>query len=649
MLLPHLDRSEDRPAITVAGASMTHRELFRAAARLAGRLGDASSGSGRVAIWATPSLETCVGVIAAVLMGATAVPLNPKLGVRELDHVLRDCEPSALVASDEDVMPVALEAIPRFAPDLYPEGGSLAALPPEPGDDLPAFVFYTSGTTGPPKGVLMPRRAIASNLDALAQVWRWTDDDVLTHGLPLFHVHGLILGILGPLRAGGVVRHIGRFEPGAIRDEFARGATMMFGVPTMYHALAEASEQDPATADALRGARLLVSGSAPLPLREWHRIERATGQRIAERYGLTETIMNTAVRVDGDRTPGSVGPPLPGIDLRLLGDDGRPIEPGGDPDAIGEVVVRGPNVFLGYLNRPDATVAVMRGDWFHTGDLATWLSDGSIRIVGRRATDLIKTGGYKVGAGEVEAALLEHPAVAEAAVTGDPDAAAGGRAAGRGARPGPPPRGSSRTTSPRSSHRTSGPGRFASSMRFPAMRWGRCARHSWRRTPTRPEPARSGRRHRRRSSRDLAVAASQRSNDARVRSRRVVPLHVRVHDHGRAPRGVDPAQNAPRSVAAPSVVVHRVQCGYPGTRGSMARPCAGGRRSRSPSPSPRSCAPRAAGRPARRRTHRTHPLRPDRRPARGVGGAGRRSPRHRLPRARASGPTRRPSYGLAGR
>jgi malonyl-CoA/methylmalonyl-CoA synthetase len=195
---------------------------------------------------------------------------------------------------------------------------------------------------------------------------------------------------------------------------------MLFGVPTMYHALAEAAERDHSAAEALARARLLVSGSAPLPVREFHRIERASGQRIVERYGLTETIMNCAVHAGGERRPGSVGPPLPGVDLRLIDDGGQPIE-ARDGETIGEVAIRGPNLFLGYLNRPDATAAAVRDGWFHTGDLATQDDDGYVRIVGRRATDLIKTGGFKVGAGEVEAALLDHVAVAEAAVTGEPD------------------------------------------------------------------------------------------------------------------------------------------------------------------------------------------------------------------------------------
>ncbi len=299
------------------------------------------------------------------------------------------------------------------------EAGS-RPVPAEPDPERPALVFYTSGTTGPPKGVLVPRRAVSSNLDALAEVWGLTSNDVLTHGLPLFHVHGLVLGVLGPLRVGGSLRHVGRFSPDALCRELATGATMMFGVPTMYHGMADLVERDRDAREAVSRARLLVSGSAPLPVREVLRVERATGQRIVERYGLTETIMNCAVHADGERRPGYVGPPLPGVDVRLLDDDGGVIE-ATDDETIGEVSVRGPNLFLGYLNRPEATAAAIREGWFHTGDLASRAKDGYIRIVGRRATDLIKTGGFKVGAGEVEGALLEHAAVAECAVTGEPD------------------------------------------------------------------------------------------------------------------------------------------------------------------------------------------------------------------------------------
>ncbi|GAA3664424.1 hypothetical protein GCM10022267_58360 [Lentzea roselyniae] len=268
----------------------------------------------------------------------------------------------------------------------------------------------------PLKGVVLPRRALTSNIDALAEAWQWTGDDVLVHGLPLFHVHGLGIGILGALRLGGSVRHV-RFSPAAIGHELATGATMMFGVPTMYHRIAEAVEQDTALADRFRRARLLVSGSAALPASDHERIAKATGQGIVERYGMSETLMNVSVRFDGDRRPGAVGLPVDGVEVRVVDEQGDDVGIG----AIGEIEVRGPNLFLEYLNRPDVTEAAFRDGWFKTGDMAARDPDGYLRIVGRRATDLIKSGGYKIGAGEIENALLEHPAVAEVAVTGEPD------------------------------------------------------------------------------------------------------------------------------------------------------------------------------------------------------------------------------------
>jgi malonyl-CoA/methylmalonyl-CoA synthetase len=422
VLLPALLDPGDAEALRADGRSLTYRELRRAADGVATRL----ERHQRVALWATPSLGTCVGVVGGVLAGATIVPLNPKIGERDLAHVLSDAAPTALIAEPSADLPASLSALALVDPSLEAEGAGLSGrAPPDPPDEAVAFIVYTSGTTGPPKGVLIPFRAVATNLDALAQVWRWIPEDVLTHGLPLFHVHGLILGVLGSLRAGGSLRYAGRFSPEAIVAELEAGATMVFGVPTMYHLLADAAEQDPRAAKALAGARVLVSGSAPLAERDFRRIEDVTGQRLVERYGLTETIMNTAVPVDGARRPGTVGPPLPGVEVRVLDEAGSPVTPG--DVAIGDVLVRGPNLFLGYLNRPDATEAAMEDGWFRTGDLASVDADGYLRIVGRRATDLIKTGGYKVGAGEVEAALLEHPGVLEAAVTGEPDERLGER------------------------------------------------------------------------------------------------------------------------------------------------------------------------------------------------------------------------------
>jgi malonyl-CoA/methylmalonyl-CoA synthetase len=231
----------------------------------------------------------------------------------------------------------------------------------------------------------------------------------------------LVLGILGPLRRGGGVRHLGRFTTEGVRDELAAGATMLFGVPTMYHRIAQDLDADPGLAKALAGARLLVSGSAALTTRDQRAIEAATGRRVVERYGMTETLMNTSVRPGADHRPGTVGTPLGGVELRLVDEAGAPLA-AADGETVGEIQVRGANLFTGYLNRPDATAeAFAEGGWFRTGDMAVLDPDGAVRIVGRKSTDLIKSGGYKIGAGEIENVLQEHPAVAEAAVTGEPD------------------------------------------------------------------------------------------------------------------------------------------------------------------------------------------------------------------------------------
>jgi malonyl-CoA/methylmalonyl-CoA synthetase len=414
-LFPALtDGPPDRAALRFGERSLTYGELGAAAGALAERIG----GAGRVAVWATPVMETGVAVVAALLAGVPAVPLNPKSGEKELGHILSDSAPSLVLAAPGDELPEALHGLERVDVDVRGTG----AVPEDHADDGgPALVVYTSGTTGPPKGAVIPRRAIAATLDALADAWQWTGDDVLVHGLPLFHVHGLVLGVLGPLRRGGSVRHLGRFSTAGVAEELRSGATMLFGVPTMYHRIAEALPDDPELAEALGRARLLVSGSAALPVHDHERITAATGRRVVERYGMTETLMNTSVRADGEPRAGTVGVPLPGVGLRLVEEDGAEIT-AYDGETVGEIQVRGPNLFTEYLNRPDATAAAFTVDgWFRTGDMAVRDPDGHVRIVGRKATDLIKSGGYKIGAGEIENALLEHPGVREAAVTGEPD------------------------------------------------------------------------------------------------------------------------------------------------------------------------------------------------------------------------------------
>ncbi|GAA3990815.1 acyl-CoA synthetase [Streptomyces plumbiresistens] len=415
------DGRTDRPALRFGDRSLTYGELGAASGALAARIG----GAGRVAVWATSALETAVAVVAALEAGVAAVPLNPKSGEKELGHILADSTPALVLAAPGDELPPPLRDLTRVDVDVRATGpvrhGEASV------DDDPALVVYTSGTTGPPKGAVIPRRAVAATLDALADAWQWTGDDVLVHGLPLFHVHGLVLGILGPLRRGGSVRHLGRFTTEGVARELNAGATMLFGVPTMYHRIAQTLPDDPELAKALGRARLLVSGSAALPVHDHERIAAATGRRVIERYGMTETLMNTSVRADGEPRAGTVGVPLPGVELRLVEEDGSAIT-SYDGETVGEIQVRGPNLFTEYLNRPDATAAAFTADgWFRTGDMAVRDPDGYVRIVGRKATDLIKSGGYKIGAGEIENALLEHPGVREAAVTGEPDADLGER------------------------------------------------------------------------------------------------------------------------------------------------------------------------------------------------------------------------------
>ncbi|MEZ4409436.1 MAG: AMP-binding protein [Polyangiales bacterium] len=404
-----------RLAARVGDAEISYGALYAAAAAHAASLASMGAAPGaRVGVWATPAIETVVAFVGHALGGYVSVPINPASGPREVAHVVGDAGLGA-VAGEAPPDGVAGARVVR----VDPAGSGPASAFVEVGADAPALVLYTSGTTGAPKGAVLTHRNVASNLDALAAVWAWTAEDVLAHALPLFHVHGLALGLFGPLRRRGSVRVLPRFEPGAVCAAMGAEATMFFGVPTMYHRLAEHIERDLAAARALRKARVLVSGSAPLPSRDHARVEAATGRRLLERYGLTETLINTAVALHDEPPHGSVGRALPGVELRLVDDARSPVV---DEDAMGEVAVRGPSVFAGYLDRPEATRAVLDEQrWFYTGDVATRDAAGFVKIVGRKATDIIKTGGFKVGAGEVEAALLEHPEVREAAVRGVAD------------------------------------------------------------------------------------------------------------------------------------------------------------------------------------------------------------------------------------
>lgn len=381
-LLPSLSGQRGDRSLTVAGERVTWSEL----AGRANALARAMQGMPAVAVEATPTLQTVVHICAALAAGVPAVPVPPDAGPVEREHILRD----------SGALPVPTPA------------GDTSALP-EPSAEATALIIYTSGTTGAPKGVLMPRCAIAAGLDGLAEAWAWTPDDTLVHGLPLFHVHGLVLGVLGALRVGSGLVHTGRPTPDAYA---AANGSMYFGVPTVWGRVCA----EPAAARQLAAARVLVSGSAPLPVKVFGEMVALTGHAPIERYGMTETLITVSTRFDGERRPGWVGMPIDGVQTRLVGDDGVPAPH--DGTTIGELQVRGTTMFDGYLNRAEATAASFDGQWFRTGDAAVIDEGGFHRIVGRQSMDIIKTGGFKVGAGEVEAALADHPSVREVAVVG---------------------------------------------------------------------------------------------------------------------------------------------------------------------------------------------------------------------------------------
>lgn len=418
-LFSSIDGADPAPALLIDGATVSRARLRRAVSahrELLAREGVAPGD--RVAVWTHPALETFVALVGNAEFGAVSVPLNPALGAKELEHILRDAAPRLCFRSPDHADP-ARDALVRTL--VAPTDGPDVRFAAREVDDRPLLVLYTSGTTGAPKGAILTARNVASNLDGLARAWALCERDRIAHALPLFHVHGLCLGWFGALRSGAALDWSSRFDPASLAERFRAGATVLYAVPTMYHRLVDAAERQASVAQDLARARLLVSGSAPLSTREFHRIERACGQRVLERYGLTETLINSAVRHDDDPRAGWVGRAVDGVELRLVDDARRATIPC-DGAAIGEVSVRGDNVFSGYLNRPDATAATRDEErWFYTGDLAVIDAQGWLKIVGRKATDLIKTGGFKVGAGEVEAALREHAAVQDCAVVGVDD------------------------------------------------------------------------------------------------------------------------------------------------------------------------------------------------------------------------------------
>jgi malonyl-CoA/methylmalonyl-CoA synthetase len=426
----------DRTAVIDDAGSLRYVELLERSARGAGQLlaGADDLAGARVAFLTAPGIDYVVAQWAIWRAGGIAVPLCTTHPPPELEYVIGDADVDVLVA-DAQFAPT-LQAIAsarglRLVRSEELRSGAPAALPtvtPERG----AMLLYTSGTTGKPKGVLCTHAILAAQILSVVQAWEWIEHDRVLHVLPLHHLHGILNLLCAALWSGASCEFQPRFDAERVWRRIAEGhdLTLFMAVPTIYAKLAQSFAQAPPEERVRRSAgcrrlRLMVSGSAALPVAMLERWREISGHTLLERYGMTEFGMGLGNPLHGPRRPGHVGVPFPGVDVRLLGDQG-PIAVDGEP---GEIQIRSPGVFHEYWRRPDATRAAFSADgWFKTGDVA--VRDGGVyRILGRESIDILKSGGYKVSALEIEEVLREHPAIRECAVVGVPDETWGQRIA----------------------------------------------------------------------------------------------------------------------------------------------------------------------------------------------------------------------------
>ncbi|MCB0168868.1 MAG: acyl-CoA synthetase, partial [Anaerolineae bacterium] len=357
--------------------------------------------------------------------GGIAVPLAISHPRPELEYVITDADAAIVVAHPEfaeRLHPIVQELNLKFL--LTTDLLSTPAGPlPEVDAGRRAMILYTSGTTGKPKGVVSTHDNIQAQVTALISAWGWTPDDHILHVLPLHHTHGIINVLTCALWSGAICQMLLGFKADEVWQRFLDGdLTLFMAVPTIYNRLiaaweAASVEEKAAMSAACARFRLMVSGSAALPVSVLEQWEVISGQRLLERYGMTELGMALSNPLHGERVPGFVGAPLPNVDIRLVDDSGQVVTVDGTP---GEIQVKGPNVFLEYWRRPEATAEAFQDGWFRTGDTAV-RENGIYRILGRNSVDIIKTGGYKVSALEIEETLRTHPNIQECAVVGVPD------------------------------------------------------------------------------------------------------------------------------------------------------------------------------------------------------------------------------------
>jgi len=417
----------DRIAVAAPEGTFRYRDLLDASAAVAARLltGAEDLGEARVAFLIPPGLTYVAVQWGIWRAGGVAVPLAVSHPPPELAYSVEDSGASVVVAPPERadrLRPIAEQRGLRFllTTDLLAGAGeaALPALTP----NRPAMILYTSGTTSRPKGVVSTHGNVQAQVTTLVEAWGWQPADHILLVLPLHHTHGIINVLTCALWSGAQVTIHPKFDAGVVWEAIAGGAlTLFMAVPTIYSRLIAAWEAAPmerqaALSAGCRKLRLMVSGSAALPVRVLEQWQEISGHVLLERYGMTEIGMALSNPLRGRRRPGFVGVPLPGVAVRLVDEQGREVPPG----TPGEIEVRGPSVFREYWRRPEATQAAFRDGWFRTGDIAV-VEEGYYRILGRSSVDILKTGGYKVSALEIEEAVREHPAVREVAVVGLPD------------------------------------------------------------------------------------------------------------------------------------------------------------------------------------------------------------------------------------
>jgi acyl-CoA synthetase (AMP-forming)/AMP-acid ligase II len=410
------DECPERTAFFIDDKALTYRELdLASAAYAAGLIRLGISAGDRVAIQAESSRMLLIALLGHLRSGVIHVPINTRYQPNEVRHILTDSGAS-LVLSDKNApahTTAKSMAIPHLSLEELPQGDE--PIPATAPKDSIAMLIYTSGTTGRSKGVALDRRALIANIGATTRLWQWTAADHLVLALPLFHVHGLGLGILGTLLNQMSATVHRRFAADAVVQALADGATIFMGVPTMYARLTTYLRNEN-MGRVLSKARLFTSGSAALPASAHEDFEQLTSHRILERYGMSETGFTLSNPYGRTRKAGSVGMPVAGYEVRVVDEDGQDCQ----ANESGEIWVRGTGLMRGYWGQPEVTAAAFTNGWFRTGDVARVDPEGYHHILGRKSADIIKSGGFKISALEIENVLLTHPAVSEAAVVGLP-------------------------------------------------------------------------------------------------------------------------------------------------------------------------------------------------------------------------------------